>query len=167
MLARADAGQTLRGEVVPLASVLTEVCRRARLMAPQHTIVCEPPPDLVVQGNRDALIQVLLILVDNAHVHTAPGAAITLSASLAADHATISVRDTGPGILPDALPHIFERFYRGEVSRTGSGAGLGLSIARELVEAQGGAITVASEPGHGSTFSVTLPVAPTSTAAGV
>lgn len=159
VLARADAGQALRGEEVPLASLLTEVCRRARLMAPQHTIVCEPPPDLFVQGNRDALIQVLLILVDNAHVHTAPGTAITLAAIRAADHATISVRDTGPGILPDALPHIFERFYRGEVSRTGSGAGLGLSIARELVEAQGGAITVASEPGHGSTFSVTLPLA--------
>ncbi|MFZ1240607.1 MAG: sensor histidine kinase, partial [Anaerolineae bacterium] len=54
--------------------------------------------------------------------------------------------------------HIFERFYRGEVSRTGSGAGLGLSIARELVEAQGGAISVASEPGRGSTFTVTLPL---------
>lgn len=157
-LARADAGKALRDEAVPLKSLLAEVCRRARLMAPQHTIVCEPPPDLDVEGNRDALTQVLLILVDNAHVHTAPGAAITIAAGLIADRAEINVRDTGPGIQPDILPHIFERFYRGEVSRTGSGAGLGLSIARELVEAQGGAISVASEPGRGSTFTVTLPL---------
>ena len=72
-----------------------------------------------------------------------------------------SVRDDGTGIAPDALPHIFERFYRGQVSRSGAGAGLGLSIANELVTAQGGSITVDSEVGHGSVFTVTLPRAQT------
>ena len=70
-----------------------------------------------------------------------------------------SVRDSGPGIAPEALPHIFERFYRGQASRTGRGAGLGLSIAKELVEAQGGTITVESQAESGSVFTVTLPEA--------
>ncbi len=68
-----------------------------------------------------------------------------------------SVRDSGPGIAPEALPHIFERFYRGQVSRTGRGAGLGLSIAKELVEAQGGTLKVESELGQGTVFTMTLP----------
>ena len=68
-----------------------------------------------------------------------------------------TVRDTGPGIAPEVLPHIFERFYRGQAARTGRGAGLGLSIARELVEAQGGTITVESQPSRGTTFTVTMP----------
>jgi len=71
----------------------------------------------------------------------------------------ISVRDTGAGIAPYVLPHIFERFYRGQVSRSGIGTGLGLSIAKELVEAQDGRITVASQVGQGSVFTVTLPQA--------
>jgi len=72
--------------------------------------------------------------------------------------AALRVRDTGPGITPDALPHIFERFYRSDESRTGSGAGLGLAIAKELVEAQHGQISVESKIGQGSTFTVTLPL---------
>jgi two-component system OmpR family sensor kinase len=71
----------------------------------------------------------------------------------------ISVRDNGLGIAADVLPHIFERFYRGQASRTGRGAGLGLSIAKELVEAQGGTIAVESQVGQGSAFTVTLPQA--------
>jgi len=69
------------------------------------------------------------------------------------------VQDTGVGIAPDALPHIFERFYRGQVSRSGRGTGLGLSIAKELVETQEGTITVESRVGQGSVFTVTLPQA--------
>lgn len=159
VLARADSGQALAGEVVPLTPLLAEVCRRARIMAPRHTVVCEPPPALEVQGDRDALTQVLLILVDNAQAHTPPGTVITATAEQAGDQAAISIHDTGPGIETGALPHIFERFYRGDVSRTGGGAGLGLAIARELIQAQGGAISVRSEPGRGSTFTISLPLA--------
>ena len=74
----------------------------------------------------------------------------------------ISVRDTGPGIPPDVLPHIFERFYRGAVSRSGVSTGLGLAMANELIEARGGAISVESQLGQGSVFTVTLrrPVTP-------
>jgi signal transduction histidine kinase len=157
-LARADAGQELRCERFPVKPLLEDVCRQAKLLAQDSAIVCEPPPNLLVQGDRDALKQVLLILVDNAATHSTPGAIIRIGSRQTDDRITISVRDTGPGIPPDMLPHIFERFYRGEVSRSGpGGAGLGLAIAKELVEAQDGTIRVESTPGQGSVFTVLLP----------
>jgi signal transduction histidine kinase len=97
--------------------------------------------------------------VDNALVHTPAGTPVALTALATAEHVTFSVCDRGPGIPADQLPHIFERFYRGQTARTGGGAGLGLAIARELVEAQGGTLTVESQPGQGSTFTATLPQA--------
>jgi signal transduction histidine kinase len=157
VLARVDAGQSLRREPLPIRPLLEDVCRQSRLLAPQRTILYEPPPDVLVLGDRDALKQVFLILLDNALVHTSPGATVGMTAVTAEGHVAISVRDTGAGIAPDVLPHIFERFYRGQVSRSGRGTGLGLSIAKELVEAQEGTIRVESQIGQGSVFTVTLP----------
>ena len=90
-------------------------------------------------------------------MHTSPETTVELTTAQEDDRVAISVRDTGPGIPPDVLPHIFERFYRGEVSRSGVSTGLGLAIAKELIEAQGGAISVESQLGQGSVFTVTLP----------
>lgn len=159
VLARADAGQALRREPLPIRPLLEDVCRQAGLIAPHRTILCEPPPDVLVEGDPDALRQVLLILLDNALTHTSPGATVEMVASTAKGQVAIRVRDNGSGIAPEVLPHIFERFYRGQVSRSGTGTGLGLSIARELVEAQEGTITVESQVGQGSVFTVTLPQA--------
>jgi len=159
VLARADAGQPLRRDVVPIKPLLEDVCRQSRLIAPQRDILCGSLPDVQVLGDRDALKQVFLILLDNALMHTSAGATIEVTMTDADGHVTISVRDNGPGIAPDVLPHIFERFYRGQVSRSGKGTGLGLSIAKELVEAQDGTITVESQVGKGSVFMVTLPQA--------
>jgi two-component system OmpR family sensor kinase len=158
-LARADAGQELQREVFPVKPLLEDVCRQAKLLAPDTTIACEPAPDLLVQGDRDALKQVLLVLVDNSTTHSMPGTIIEIGARRTDDAIVLSVRDNGPGIPPDMLPHIFERFYRGEVSRSGPGAGLGLAIAKELVEAQEGTIRVESTPGKGSLVTVILPAA--------
>jgi two-component system OmpR family sensor kinase len=157
VLARADAGQQLRREPLPVKPLLEDVCRQLKVLAPQSSVLCDPPPDLQVLGDRDALKQVLLALVDNALVHTSPGTAIYLSSAPDGECIAISVRDTGPGIPPETLPRIFERFYRGDVSRTGNGSGLGLAIARELVEGQGGAIAVESRLGQGTVFTITLP----------
>jgi len=147
----------LRRERVPLQPLIDDVCRQARLLGPGRTIECENVLDLAAVGDRDAVKQVLLVLLDNALKFTPPGGAITIWTARAEDQVALGIRDTGPGIAPEALPHIFNRFYRADTSRTGAGAGLGLAIAKELIEAQGGAIHVESRPGQGSTFTVTLP----------
>ena len=159
VLARADAGQVLRREPLPIGPLLEDVCRQAGLFAPHRIIQCDLPPDVLVLGDRDALKQVFLILLDNALTHTSPGATVEMTAAAAEGRVAIHVRDTGAGITPDVLPHIFERFYRGQVSRSGASTGLGLSIARELIEAQEGTITVKSRVGQGSLFTVMLPQA--------
>jgi two-component system OmpR family sensor kinase len=158
-LARADAGRALRQEPLPIKPVLEDVCRQAKLLSPARTFICEAALDVTVVGDHDALKQILLILLDNAFAHTPPSATISMTSAAADGRVAISVHDTGPGIAPHLLPHIFERFYRGEVSRSGTGSGLGLSIAKELVEAQNGVLTVESRVGQGSVFTVTLPQA--------
>jgi two-component system OmpR family sensor kinase len=157
VLARADAGQSIALGPLSVRPLLDDVYRAAKALAPNREVSCEASPDVQVRGNRDALKQVLLILVDNAIKHTEPGASVALAATTTDNHVSITVRDTGHGIAPGMLPHLFERFYRGEASRTGAGAGLGLAIAKELMETQGGSIVVQSRPGQGSTFTVTLP----------
>ncbi len=99
-------------------------------------------------------------LVSNAVRHTAPGGSVTLTSRLHAGTLTIDVTDTGIGIAPEDLPQIFDRFWRADKarSRNTGGSGLGLAIARDLVQAHGGDLTVASTVGVGSTFTVRLPV---------
>ncbi len=160
VLARTDAGQSLHCEPLGLQPLLEDVYRQARMLAPDRTITTRADPALAVMANRDALKQVLLILLDNALVHTPAEAAVEVAAAVTDEQqVAISVHDTGPGIAPDVVPHLFERFYRGEASRSGRGVGLGLAIAKELTKAQGGAIFVESTPGEGTTFTITLPMA--------
>jgi signal transduction histidine kinase len=99
-------------------------------------------------------------LVGNALAHTGRGGSIRLSVAANSDHVRFSVADTGEGIAPEHLPHIFEKFYRVPGSRHAQGAGLGLAIAREIVVAHGGQIQASSWPGQGATFTFTLPTAP-------
>jgi two-component system OmpR family sensor kinase len=113
---------------------------------------------LVVDLDRDAIQQVVGILVDNARKYSEPGDTIVVRVRRDADVAMIEVADSGPGIPPEHMDHIFERFYRADASRTTRGAGLGLAIARGIVERHGGTISVESTPGHGATFTVRLPI---------
>ena len=118
------------------------------------------PSKLAVNADAGRLDQVLSNLMLNALRHTPRGGIITLSAERTAGSARITVSDTGGGIPAEDLPHIFDRFWRGDPSRSraaGAGAGLGLAIARQLVNAHGGRIDVESEPGRGTTFTVDLP----------
>jgi len=101
--------------------------------------------------------QILLILLDNALRHTSAGGSITVSSRLAADEARLEVADTGEGIPVEDQPFVFDRFYRGDPSREGRSAGLGLAIARGLAEAHGGRIDLISAPGVGSTFTLHIP----------
>jgi signal transduction histidine kinase len=156
-LARSDAGRPLRSEPVLIKPLVEEVCRQARLLDPTRQIHCETLLDARVKGDPDALKQVLLVLLDNALKFTPPQGRIEFSVRANNGNVDINVCDTGPGIGADVLPHIFERFYRIDTSRTGGGAGLGLSIAKSLIEAQHGRIAVESQEGAGSTFTITLP----------
>ena len=156
-LARADAGRKLASERVPIRQLVDDVCRQARLLEPGREIECNGVDDrnAVALGDHDALKQVLLILLDNA-IHHASGS-IRLAVAQDDRRVTISVQDSGPGMAPELCERIFDRFCRGDASRTTPGFGLGLSIAKALVKAQGGAIEVESQVGRGSTFTVTLP----------
>lgn len=124
-----------------------------------HTNLPETLPSVRVDTSR--LTQVLQNLLANGLRHTPDGGTITLSANAAADSVRLAISDTGEGILPEHLPHIFDRFYRADLarSRDKGGAGLGLAIARAIIEAHGGTLTASSEgvPGKGSTFTIQLP----------
>jgi signal transduction histidine kinase len=157
MLARAEARRPLHSEEIALGPLVEDICRQVMLLAPQRSIVNEATLDACVLGNPDALKQVLLILLDNAIKHTPPAAAITVRATDTEKGSALLVCDNGPGIDPQRLPRIFDRFYHADPARAAAGSGLGLAIAKSLVTAQNGTLTVESEAGHGSTFTVTLP----------
>jgi len=156
-LARADAGQALTPRPTPALPALEDAYRRARTLAIGREVALERADDTTVRADPDALGQLLLILVENALKYTPAGGRVALALRLDGAEARLSVADTGPGIDPADLPHIFERFYRAETARATSGSGLGLAIARWLAEQHGGRIDVASAPGQGSTFTVVLP----------
>lgn len=157
-LARADAGQDLASEPVELGPLVREVYRQATVMASGSggaDVRLAEVAEVTVLGDRDHLKQLLLILVENSLKFT-PAGEVRIGVSVEAGEARLVVSDTGVGIAPDDLPHIFERFYRADQARGSSGTGLGLAIARWITEQHRGKIEVASEPGRGSAFLVRL-----------
>ena len=115
----------------------------------------------MVLGDADRVTQILSNLLSNAHKYTPEEGHIDLSVEVAGPMAAIAVTDSGIGLSPEEQFRLFTRFYRAHntVTEVGGGTGLGLAITRSLVEMQGGEIQVTSEPGHGSTFRFTLPLA--------
>ncbi|OAT85227.1 ATP-binding protein [Desulfotomaculum copahuensis] len=136
---------------------------QSQITATQLTVQQAVQPGLPpVLGNEDRIEQVLINLLGNAIRFSSPGGLIELRAAAENGKVTVVVRDTGPGIPPGDLPHIWERFYRVEKSRSRSrgGTGLGLAIVKHIIEAHGGEVAVQSEPGRGSSFKFTLTAAP-------
>ena len=161
MLAQAESGKlALNMKPVELDLLLTEVFTEMCVLAGSKVHVHLNDIDQVmVNGDRDRLKQVFLNLVANAIQYTPQGGDVFLSMSKIGEQARIIIRDTGPGIPAEDLPHIFDRFYRAEKSRTRSntsGFGLGLSIAHWIVEHHGGQIKVESKEGKGTTFVIWL-----------
>lgn len=180
VLTLADAGELhIEAEVVEMGGLVRDVVERVRAAAQSGGIVlntelskedlCEAPLHaealLHVIGDAQRLTQVLLNLLTNALQHTPPGGQVTVGVQRIGGEIHVTVQDTGEGISPDDLPHVFERFYRADRarSRDTGGSGLGLSIAKSLVEAQGGTITVESQVGQGSVFTMILSQAVTPT----
>lgn len=163
LLAQAESGKLpmIIGPVA-LDTVLLEVYEQMRLLAGEKLKLRLVEIDQVpVSGDRDRLKQVLINLVGNAIHYTPPGGEVTLALRKVNDQAQVLITDTGPGIAPEDMPHIFERFYRGDKTRKrspGSGFGLGLSIAYWIVRSHNGSIEVNSVEGSGTTFAVRLPL---------
>jgi signal transduction histidine kinase len=162
-LALAEAGQLpLARQPLELAEPIMNAVEAIRPQADARELtlvasVDEPLPEVYADGAR--VSQVLRNLLRNAITHTPAGGKVEVQAETGPEAVTVTVRDTGRGIEPEHLPHIFDRFYRADPARSRStgGAGLGLAIAKNLVEAHGGTITVRSEPNRGSAFSFTIP----------
>lgn len=148
---------------VNVSEVLTRCVQDLTLFASQQGVSLEismADSTAVIQGNAAQLRQLFVILLENAVKYNVPNGAVEVSVSKKGDFLHVSVQDHGIGIPADDLPHIFDRFYRGEQSRQEqSGSGIGLAIAEWIVENHNGRIEVFSESGKGSTFTVTLPLA--------
>lgn len=159
-LARADAGASLPRQRVELDQIVLEAVSDARhLTHGQRVEIGKMEPSLVM-GNPDRLKQLFLILLDNAIKYTPPGGQVLVDVKRGSRLVEIVFRDSGVGIPADALPHVFERFYRADPARARDpgGTGLGLPIAQWIVEQHGGHITIDSKVGEGTTVRIRLPV---------
>jgi len=165
ILARADAGRyPLQKRTLYLNDLLEEVARAGSMLASDKGVTVELTnlPEAAFHGDEDLLRQMILNLTDNAVKFTPPGGVVRLGLTRQAHEYRLSVSDTGPGIPAEARPHLFERFYRADKSRSRSedgGAGLGLAISRWIAQAHEGDLELADSTRTGATFVARLPVA--------
>lgn len=162
-LARIDAGrQPLQRTQTDAGELAAGVVADSGAAYPDHPITTEIEDDIVIEGDRTLLTRALANLIENACRYTPPATAIAVIVASERDWLALRVRDNGPGIAPDEIPHLFERFYRGATgaASTYHGAGLGLSLVQQIAEAHGGRVTIASVVGVGTTVTVLLPRQP-------
>ena len=161
MISRTEAGVERPSlEPLDLAALIREACELFGTTAEDRGVAlrCSAPERCEISGDARMIQRLIANLLDNALKYTGQGGAVDVTISEeAGGERVIRVKDTGIGIPTAELPRIFERFYRGDQSRSTAGTGLGLSLARAIARAHGGDVTVASRPGQGSTFTVTLP----------
>jgi two-component system OmpR family sensor kinase len=161
LLARADSGGLpLERKPVEVDNILFDIYRQVAMLNPPMDVKLVEVDQVTVLGDADRLKQLFLNLVDNAIKYTPEGGSVELSLSKKGGWAQFEVCDTGIGIPPENLSHIFDRFYRVDKARARAhgGSGLGLSIAKWIAQAHGGAIRVKSQIGEGTTFTVTIPI---------
>jgi two-component system sensor histidine kinase BaeS len=161
-LARLEGGgDSFDAQDVPVEDLFGRVLARHGRAAEQKSVqlVADVAPGAeIVTGDPMRLEQALQNLAANALRHTPRGGRVTLNAALDDGSVTITIEDTGSGIPPEHLPHVFDRFYKVDPARTAqSGSGLGLSIVRAIVERHGGKVSASSVPGRGTTFRIKFP----------
>jgi heavy metal sensor kinase len=161
-LARAEAGEfRLQRAIVPIDPLLKYIVDALALLASEKgvSLVLESGPDIVVRGDKEWLERALLNLLDNAIKYTPAKGRVTIRTANESSGVKIEIEDTGEGIPSEALPRVFERFYRADPARDKAveGVGLGLSLVKWIVEEHGGTIEAASHPGDGSRFTILLP----------
>jgi two-component system, OmpR family, sensor kinase len=161
LLARLDEHRSVARHDVNLSAVVLDAVIDAQAVDPDRVITLEDAPNVTVHGDPDQLRQIIDNLLRNVRVHTPAGTPARVSITHESASVHVVVEDDGPGIGPEHLAHVFDRFWRGDTSRARStgGSGLGLAIVLALVEAHGGTITAANHPGGGARFTVTLPAA--------
>jgi two-component system, OmpR family, sensor kinase len=159
LLARLDEGRPLERKPVRLNEVVGEAVETANAVDPSRPIALEAQPTVVL-GDHNRLRQVVDNLLSNAWAHTPADSPVHVTVGHENGEAVIEVTDEGPGMDGRQLERVFQRFYRADParSRARGGAGLGLSIVAAVAEAHGGSVAVRSEPGHGSTFRIVLPL---------
>jgi two-component system OmpR family sensor kinase len=164
LLARLDEHRPLESKPVALDELAAEAVELSQAVGPSHPIELDAEP-LVVLGDEARLRQVVDNLLGNTRSHTPAGTPVRVGVRRDGADAVLEVTDEGPGMSADEVQHAFERFYRADSSRVrnSGGVGLGLSIVSAVTEAHGGSVIVESEPGHGATFRVRLPLAPEAT----
>jgi signal transduction histidine kinase len=146
-LAHAEAGRTLKQERFAAAPLIDDCCRQIQTLDEKRNITWSCRADVTISGDKDAFKQVLLILLDNAIKHSTGD--VEVNASSAEKVTQVTVKDSGEGIPTEKLDRVFDRFYRAKEESSSNGFGLGLPIARSLVEAQGGTIRIESQAGAG------------------
>jgi two-component system OmpR family sensor kinase len=158
LLAELETGQETKKGPVKLAEAVREEVSRTRALAPTRNVEIARAEDISIEGDGQRVRQLLSNLLDNALKHTPESSAVTVSLYREGELARLDVSDTGPGIPPEHMPHLFDRFYRVDKARSRSmgSHGLGLAIVKGIVEQHGGTVSVASEIGKGTTFTVRL-----------
>ncbi|MCA2228075.1 sensor histidine kinase [Nonomuraea aurantiaca] len=167
LLARVDQQRPLRMRPVDMLALAADAVHDARILAPDREIGLDVVGGaaLIVSGDEVRLRQVVTNLMTNALTHTEPGTPVAVRVGAGADKAFLEVSDKGPGLTPEQVERVFERFYRADSARSrhrsgeDRGSGLGLAIVQALVQAHGGTVLLDSAPGSGSTFRVELPLA--------
>jgi two-component system, OmpR family, sensor kinase len=156
LLAHLDAAQPLNRGPVDVVALAGEVVDDARVVSADRAITLHGVAEAVVDGDGPRIQRVLRNLVGNAVQHTRPGTPVAVTVSAEDGEVAVAVHDDGDGIAPEHLPHVFERFYRADPSRSGGSSGLGLAIVEAIVTAHGGTVGVTSAPGQGTTVRVTF-----------
>jgi two-component system OmpR family sensor kinase len=161
MLARLDETRAIESAPVDLSVLAADACSDAVAAAPDRQVTLDAPEPVVIHGDRDQLRQAIANLVANARTHTPDRTPIEVGTRVEGGQAVVTVRDHGAGVAGEAQERVFDRFWRADESRVGTGAGLGLSIVAAICAAHGGEASVENLPadeGGGARFTLRLPI---------